>query len=1470
MASITPLNNPEGSTQQEYNSSQEVLIPVVDSTSEFNPVTDQVIFSVESITGDFIYSGKVSNFSIRNYENTTNEDQISSVVVYPIKDIENAGYNIGVYNVYYNFYRTALKSEEYKFFIQEISPSRTELRLSVNNVSNEEINSLVQEFQNVLEGEAFKDFYVNVNGKYYIANNILVDDASIPNTILIKLYEALPSPILLNTQLQVVLETAETVGFEVNLPPKPIIIEGDVEYIKGPDFSYQLSDQVNNSTVEQDYESLINNNQLTSSYNELENYLNQKGIKVNIDYSNFDNFIQFSSAEQRLINFYYKVGQIEAYNNDITSLNTITGATSYSPQVSASKASLESQITDIIKNFDGYENYLYYTSGALAYPKSNSTQPYTLQSTGSNEVLTWLGSADEDSPYYGGRLLTASIYDNENLDNLFNTVPTYLREDPANSGYELFLNMIGQHFDIIYSYINIITEKYNADNRLDYGVSKDLVADALRGAGLKLYQNNFSSDELYSAILGYNPNGTTLPPTGSEIIDTYVAVSNSAIPIENLNKETYKRLYHNLPYLLKKKGTVEGLRALINCFGIPDTILRISEFGGKDKNNTNDYDYTQDRFSYSLNANATDQVVVPWTSSLFDSPGDNIPQAIFFRFKTDGYRDSQTQALLVKDSTNPTFPNFWVKLEHTGSGVLTSGSYSGSIQSQSAEYGNLIFGIGNPGANLTASINLPFYNNDWWGVSIVKERYNYRLRVGQKIYNGQDGWKLSYYGSDETGNLSPLTTINYWNPTGSVKFSNSVEVDSAYNIDTTLFKGYYQEIRFYNGNFDGTESDFDIITKDYIMNPTSLESLTLTGSESSFNSLSFRAALGNELIGATNSLFIPPLIFIVEGGLPTSLPFNLPLLNSVINPSSGLPVSLPFSLPLYPTSTYYLSSIHPAITGSSDLLISQSFGNNSTYQIINYNDGLPFGSHLVGDTEFYYYDQPAVGIRNRISEKIKYPDLSLAPGNVLSPYRSIQQNYPSERNYTKDINYVEVALSPQNEINDDINSTFGYFNIGEYIGDPRQISESYYSYPELDKIRDSYFEKYYKSYDWKDFIRLIKYFDNSLFKMVQDFVPANSGLASGVVIKQHLLERNRQRPAQVESSQHDYSGSIESGFISGGTGGTFSELNVLGNNPEGQSQGFTNNLAPFVTQSWGYSVDTQFGPQILTQSTQDEFYNGEFSGSNYIITDGELNLPLPVINIEDHLGQYIDGRGFDRASTFIPVNSSDTAPILNNGWFQIFWPLYIINESDDEVRNPNSIPEQIVFRNYDQDGFPGGDNSEYFDLLQYGDTITLKQQSFLPGPAPQDGMLHQFVISQKQVIVSDSDPALTWYVFNILDYIPSTSPTELVSQLTTAYSDPNYNLAPGFGFLLVVDSSTLQLQANDYANPIFNNAVDPRTSTIYQDVDYSTGTITPTNFDLLINNTANLAPIQDSNYTQAGWINGRYKGSRNSSTDFNQ
>ncbi|MFY7883502.1 MAG: hypothetical protein ACOVOV_01515, partial [Dolichospermum sp.] len=188
-------------------------------------------------------------------------------------------------------------------------------------------------------------------------------------------------------------------------------------------------------------------------------------------------------------------------------------------------------------------------------------------------------------------------------------------------------------------------------------------------------------------------------------------------------------------------------------------------------------------------------------------------------------------------------------------------------------------------------------------------------------------------------------------------------------------------------------------------------------------------------------------------------------------------------------------SVHPKITGS--WVPTSSFITNSSASFASTPTFVP-------NTEYFFLDQPVVGIKNAISDKIRVENTAMPTGNVLSPFRSLAQNLAASQSYTANTNLLEVAFSPQDEINDDIISQIGYFNIGEFIGDPRQRSSSATSYPDLDRLRNEYFEKYTSNYDLNDYIRLIKYFDNSLFKMIKDFVPARTSLASGVVIKQTL------------------------------------------------------------------------------------------------------------------------------------------------------------------------------------------------------------------------------------------------------------------------------------------------------------------------------------------------------------------------------
>ena len=86
--------------------------------------------------------------------------------------------------------------------------------------------------------------------------------------------------------------------------------------------------------------------------------------------------------------------------------------------------------------------------------------------------------------------------------------------------------------------------------------------------------------------------------------------------------------------------------------------------------------------------------------------------------------------------------------------------------------------------------------------------------------------------------------------------------------------------------------------------------------------------------------------------------------------------------------------------------------------------------------------------------------------------------------------------------------------------------------------------------------------------------------------------------------------------------------------------------------------------------------------------------------------------------------------------------------------------------------------------------------------------------------------------------------------------------------LININPEVEQFDWSDY-NAVFGNVDLPQFSETYMKVDYNTGGTIPTNFGLLYSGSAPKAAIQDSNYTQRGWSNGRYNGSQNSSTDFN-
>jgi hypothetical protein len=1197
-ASLTPIQFP---TFQNYSSADTNLIENINVSGKFNPSSSYVEYHVYDFNLNLISSNyNFGGYSFSDDPTLGTSDLASTIILDPTLDVQPVSNLAGTFYTTYNLFNNILgSSPTFNYFINEISSDRTEVRLTSNIIPPDVVSLSFAEYYTTFNNPGvYNDFYLNFGDNNLILGvNLLLSGSE----VYIKLYEPLPNNINLKSVCWVVDQLSESLSYTIEANDVEITLD-NLLFIQGPNLNLEINNQVNNSTNYTNYSQLINTT-LTSSYNQLSTLFEEKSLEINVDYEYFANFIYLSSAQTRLENFYYKVSLIQSASNQITALNTITNP---STQVSSSLIGLEGKIKTTIDSFDGWEYYMYYESSSYAWPKTNTSYPYILAGTGSAAVLTWYGSDEYTSIYYGGRIFSASLYDNANQNNLIYSIPEYLRDDSANQPYTTFIEMIGQFFDNIWLYYQDVSNRYNTDNRLTSGISKDLVAEALRSFGLKLYQNNFSSQDLYYAFLGTNLDGNLLPfpgttgslpvPTGSGldyitnyVTASYVTASMSSsyniVPQDDINKSIYKRLYHNLPYLFKKKGTVDSIRLLANIYGIPSTILRISEFGGKDRINVNDWDQWQDQFNYAFDTSGSYYVSSSFQLNTAWNAPSNRPSTAEFRFQTRGLPFNT--ASITTQSLWSTNSGSALILRYSGSGYVTA-SYSGSVVNEYYQYAYLDFYPNIATPNTTASVYLPFYDGDWWSVMINSGSNSFTLYAANKLNNGNDGAQLGYVSSSSVNDSSGI----WVNSTKSYLGSGS---------KGTLFSGSFQELRYYSTVLDSS-SFFN-----YVMNPYSIEGNTTNIAP---DVLAFRASLGGELYTAS-------------------------------------------------------ISIHPKVTGS--WVATSSFTSDSNFYVS--------ASRYKDNVETIFLSQPIAGIKNIISNKISPATPILPAGNTLSSKISIQQESFISESYTRDLNLLEVAFSPQNEINEDITSQLGDFNIGEYIGDPRAVSSSAETYPLLDDLRDYYFQKYISNYNVNDFVRLIKYFDNSLFKMIKDFVPANTSLSSGVVIKQHLLERNKyptptpnitssiayyasgsdsgsapgstlNLPLQYEDmtitasigsikglylDQTVYTGSSDYESIpietaTGSQGGSYITLDtpytgsslrpVTSNNYQVYLAEYGDSLdnAFNVTQSWiGYNV-TPSGSVAFIQSNAQEFFDGELSGSTLIVESGSLNGYNPFLS----------------------------------------------------------------------------------------------------------------------------------------------------------------------------------------------------------------------------------------------------------------
>ena len=516
-----------------------------------------------------------------------------------------------------------------------------------------------------------------------------------PYSIVLKLYEPLDDEIQEKDNLFVVrevlpqlTETVELIPYEQEDENVNVLFTPDSVNVQAPISKRQLFNKNKQDiiTTDKKLQKEIIDKFLSGS---------SKPVDLNVDYSYYENFVNFSSAEKRLKNFKYKLEQIETNTASSASSAVITDGES-------DALTFENVVRDYKSNFDGYENYLYnisssFVSGSsdLSYsdsvPKVGSgtfLDPYVPVHTTSSAFTDWYGSINTKA----GKIYSASLYDKQNPNRLVNLLPDYISDDFDNKPFLDFVDMSAQHFDELWLYIKSIQDINDRQSDLSKGLSKDLIFSLAKSLG---WDTQDGKDLLDLSRFGF----------GQKLVgDSFSLYTSGSLdsPTEaDISKEITKRLISSMPYILKSKGTVGSLKAIMNCYGIPSSILRVREYGGLQKDKQEASFEIQRKFTRALGFRSSQFIETSWDD---DPTSGRKPETVEFRFRS---LSGSNQVLVQKDSD-------WALRLKDNDSTDNNGTVSFMLS-------------GSDGYKEISSSLLPIFDGEYYSVMLRKEKIDQEL-----------------------------------------------------------------------------------------------------------------------------------------------------------------------------------------------------------------------------------------------------------------------------------------------------------------------------------------------------------------------------------------------------------------------------------------------------------------------------------------------------------------------------------------------------------------------------------------------------------------------------------------------------------------------------------------------------------------------------------------------------------------------
>lgn len=789
--------------------------------------------------------------------------------------------------------------------------------------------------------------------------------------------------------------------------------------------------------------------------------VNKEEAILNTDYSDFSNFIVFSSAESRTDIFKTKSAKWYSLSGSLVTLenryySSLSSSITY-PYYTTEKTSIVTQMTKIVDSFDGYESYLF-NSGRFVYLADSSSFA--------------------DTVYIANYEISASEYDSNNRDSLVNNTPGFIYKDPDSEDYLTFLKMVGHHFDNIYTYVAAMPISRQIRNEMSSSLPIGTLKELLGSFGWNVDDiiGDLNIDDVY--------------------LNSLDSTTYNAISAEERLKIIWNRILNTLPGLYKTKGTEECVRYLLACYGIPSELLAVREFGGTDWSEETEPTYRLDEQVYMTHySGPNDYIEGPIPSSV---------KTVEFKFAIESasyYSDWQVHPMftvLPSPTTTPWSCSWYIGVQKVPGqfmGQVIFQMYSGSTYTKLTSSAMPIFN-GDP-FSLMLRRNPPFSvfetATDEDAPPLKYDLYIQRNDNGVVLFQSansviletQDNKVFSNYGRFRLGNsgllnqncfIGTLDKLNIWDVAiDDLDFEEHVNDYNAYS-----FSGSDANNRLWvRLSWDYPQSLYDEISGSpsvWVDNQSSYYGIpnyyTSTSMSSSIDPVLYSASYDHKSGSSYVDIFHSRWLTYYPLGSIDVFARNFA---QVINPNWSAS---------YNGCYWVTSSVFPY--------------NFRTCYLQQNLDASKWGPNRY---------------RNMKIRRVNY--------TIDSRFDAFDKSTTeTDATLSGESNQIGFFIDPQDAKNKDILRYVGKAGIMELISNPGDMYES--KYTGLKEKNVEYNDLGNKRTLFNELITIYKfYFDKSIFSAIRNVVPARSNTLTGIVVEPTLLERPKYQYKEITCSYQD-------------------------------------------------------------------------------------------------------------------------------------------------------------------------------------------------------------------------------------------------------------------------------------------------------------------------------------------------------------